>query len=353
MKYKILLLIFSITILPIAVSAGKTKTQVPATVTKSPALKASPLNTPKSAVPIAKDTTTLTEDQILNTGPMVILTASQENGSTTVEYNDSLTLEWVSENVDSCTNPYVAKEPNYTKPLTTLLSDEVTIEKATTTQTFFINCKQNSGIFVTSSILVFVEKESLPTVILTADEVEKNIDIEYGSSTTLLWESTNTSTSSCLFSSSFATETSFLDKEQIFVMPYGQMSSGNLVESKLFIVSCKNTSGVATSSVLVNVSSLDKTPNIELKDNRKTSRCIDIRNNIRYGSNDNNTGNEVTKLQTFLNEAGLYKNKPTGFDGKGTILAVTFFQKQEKMIQTGFVGPLTRAKIKQVSCKDS
>ena len=72
---------------------------------------------------------------------------------------------------------------------------------------------------------------------------------------------------------------------------------------------------------------------------------------IRYRSNDATTGGQVSDLQDFLAVSGYLDSDPTGFAGALTIKAVKAFQNANGINPSGFVGPITRAKIKGLSCK--
>ncbi len=72
----------------------------------------------------------------------------------------------------------------------------------------------------------------------------------------------------------------------------------------------------------------------------------------RTQSTDANTGGQVTDLQTFLKDQGFMDQivTTTGRYGSMTAKAVKAFQVKYNLSQTGATGPLTRAKIKAVSC---
>jgi peptidoglycan hydrolase-like protein with peptidoglycan-binding domain len=80
------------------------------------------------------------------------------------------------------------------------------------------------------------------------------------------------------------------------------------------------------------------------------SACVDIPVRIQYLSKDTNTTKYVTLLQDFLHDNNYLTSNATGFFGSGTLKAVKAFQKANGLTQTGSLGPLTRAKIKAVSC---
>ncbi len=58
-----------------------------------------------------------------------------------------------------------------------------------------------------------------------------------------------------------------------------------------------------------------------------------------------NSGPDVAYLQTFLNQRGLLGLAPTGYFGLMTADAVMKYQKANGLPVSGFVGPLTRAKL--------
>lgn len=81
-----------------------------------------------------------------------------------------------------------------------------------------------------------------------------------------------------------------------------------------------------------------------------TSNCINFYNNLKYRSTDANSNNEVSKLQEILQEKGYLSAGPTGYFGKLTLSGVKSFQSSYGLDQTGYVGTLTRAKLKEISC---
>ncbi len=81
-----------------------------------------------------------------------------------------------------------------------------------------------------------------------------------------------------------------------------------------------------------------------------TSACITLTKDIRYRSKDATTNGEVSLLQDFLNTQGVFNQESTGYAGLLTIKAIKDFQSKYGISPTGFVGPLTRAKVKEVSC---
>ena len=82
--------------------------------------------------------------------------------------------------------------------------------------------------------------------------------------------------------------------------------------------------------------------------------CLDLPTNLSRGSaDDRGKVDSVIKLQTFLYPQYLTE-PPTGYFGVLTEAAVVKFQKENKISPAeGFVGALTRAKIKELSCGGS
>lgn len=79
--------------------------------------------------------------------------------------------------------------------------------------------------------------------------------------------------------------------------------------------------------------------------------CVTINSSLKYSDRDTSAnGNAVTLLQSFLNKNGFLPTEPTGFFGELTLIGVKAFQAVNGIDATGFVGPITRAKIKNVDC---
>ena len=78
--------------------------------------------------------------------------------------------------------------------------------------------------------------------------------------------------------------------------------------------------------------------------------CIMLTTNLRYRMEEWTTGGQISLLQDFLKTRGLFKQKSNGFFGVTTLQAVNKFQESVGLSSTGFVGPLTRGKIKEQTC---
>jgi hypothetical protein len=81
------------------------------------------------------------------------------------------------------------------------------------------------------------------------------------------------------------------------------------------------------------------------------SSCLNLVNNLRYRSRDIYTNGEVSDLQDFLQSRRYLKSEPTGYFGLLTLQAVKDFQRDSSITPiAGFVGSVTRAKIKSLTC---
>ncbi|MDB5259155.1 MAG: peptidase [Candidatus Taylorbacteria bacterium] len=77
--------------------------------------------------------------------------------------------------------------------------------------------------------------------------------------------------------------------------------------------------------------------------------CAVISANLRYGARDT-TDSSVSTLQDFLNSRGYLSSQPSGFFGQKTFAAVRAFQLANNISASGYVGPVTRAKIRDIDC---
>jgi competence protein ComEC len=80
--------------------------------------------------------------------------------------------------------------------------------------------------------------------------------------------------------------------------------------------------------------------------------CVDLQKNKRYGDFDLKS-NEISILQNFLIQKQYLKATSTGYFGKNTLDAVKKFQKDSRLLSSGFVGPQTRAEIKKITCLEN
>lgn len=74
--------------------------------------------------------------------------------------------------------------------------------------------------------------------------------------------------------------------------------------------------------------------------------CTNLTKSLSKGQENS----EVLKLQQFLVDGGYLTVKPNGYFGAVTVTAIKKFQLANGMSPVGSVGPLTRSKLKEVSC---
>lgn len=79
--------------------------------------------------------------------------------------------------------------------------------------------------------------------------------------------------------------------------------------------------------------------------------CIIINKNLSLKSRDTGKSENVANLQYFLNQGKYLVYYPDGYFGTSTLLAVKQFQSDYGISSTGYVGTLTRTKIRSLSCK--
>ncbi|KKW19744.1 MAG: hypothetical protein UY63_C0007G0028, partial [Parcubacteria group bacterium GW2011_GWA2_51_10] len=80
------------------------------------------------------------------------------------------------------------------------------------------------------------------------------------------------------------------------------------------------------------------------------SACVALQYNLKYRMTDARTEGEVSLLQDFLQAEGYLSSQPTGFFGLQTLAAAKKYQANVGLSPTGYVGPLTREKIKDATC---
>ena len=95
----------------------------------------------------------------------------------------------------------------------------------------------------------------------------------------------------------------------------------------------------------------------DVNPNASATICVNLQNDLSRGKSDSQTSGETSILQMFLQSTSTpggntpyLMSDPTGFFGIQTENAVKQFQADRQLLSSGFVGPLTRAKIKALSC---
>ena len=88
----------------------------------------------------------------------------------------------------------------------------------------------------------------------------------------------------------------------------------------------------------------------DVNPNTASLSCVTISHNLSYRSRDTSTGGDVSTLQDFLQSKGYLNSEPTGYFGLITLQATKNFQLASGILNSGYVGPITRAKIATLTC---
>jgi len=103
--------------------------------------------------------------------------------------------------------------------------------------------------------------------------------------------------------------------------------------------------GILSIITLIIVPSLASATVADIDPAGQTEPCVSLQNNLRYKTKDALTNGEVSTLQDFLQEQDFLSSEPTGYFGLLTLKAVKSFQSANEIVPTGYVGPMTRARI--------
>lgn len=110
-----------------------------------------------------------------------------------------------------------------------------------------------------------------------------------------------------------------------------------------------STSNYSEEELVALISKLQKQL-VEVRKNKVQCVLADVDLSIGDGEGDG-MKEYVKGLQNFLKEKGYLKSDATGYFGKLTRSAVTSFQKESGLEQTGEINASTRASIKNLKCK--
>ena len=159
----------------------------------------------------------------------------------------------------------------------------------------------------------------------------------------------------------------------IYVTATNGLGTGSIYKDTTYSISCSGPGGSVTRSITVKVvrpsSATNSSATITVSPSPYTSAqsgessgqqgdtgtserssCVDLQNNMRYGATDAQTGGEISALQGFLNGKGYLASAPTGYFGRMTVAAVQKLQAEYVLVTSGYVGPMTREKIKTETC---
>ena len=127
-----------------------------------------------------------------------------------------------------------------------------------------------------------------------------------------------------------------------------------------YTMTCTGTGGSVSQSVTITVTpsrntvsqvanvltALDQiTGGVAKTDQKQTAFSYTWNRNLQLGSP---YASDVSALQTALTQEGVFSNEITGGFYSKTFTAVKLFQKKYSINATGFVGPLTRAKLNEL-----
>lgn len=160
--------------------------------------------------------------------PTADIKANGSDGPISIWWNTASTISWSSSNASSCS----VSPPGWGGT-----SGSQSTGNLTSSQTYTLSCSGPGG-SVSDSVTVNVG--SPPTADIKANGSNGPISIEYGTSATISWTSSNVS--SCSVSPPGWTGTS------------GSQSTGSLTSSQTYSLSCSAPGGSASDSVAVNIS---------------------------------------------------------------------------------------------------
>ena len=204
--------------------------------------------------------------------PTVDIKANGSDGPIVIDYNTSAELTWVSENADSCyaTGAWSGDKSLSGSEFTNIL---------TSSRTYTIICSGIGG-SVSDSVTVNVEQPLVPTVDIKANGSDGPITIDYNTSAELTWMSENAD--SCYAYNDWTGEKPISGAE----------STGSLISSKTYTISCSGTSGYAQDSVTVAVNAqLNNPPVANAGLDKETYETESI---VLQGSGTDPDGDEIT-----------------------------------------------------------
>ena len=100
--------------------------------------------------------------------------------------------------------------------------------------------------------------------------------------------------------------------------------------------------------VLIFILSILVLPSVTFADSYR--ECLDFNNGLHIGSRDFIKNGEVSRLQDFLISQGFLRSSITGYYGSQTSQAIKDFQRTNGFSVVGNLGPLTRGRIKHLTC---
>jgi len=294
-------------------------------------------------------------------GPSMISVELMANGAptqATMPFGSAPTLSWEAPGASNCTGsqsgaPSVdlwtgSLGASGSKQMTNLTKDTL----------FNIICEDGAGTTVTDSVMVYLKSFVRPSVasvtskepggfffpgttayvvgqgfLPTDNVVNVSTMIGYGASTTA--------------SSVDSLTMSFIIPDDVPIGSYNfWVNNWNGISNfKPITISAPGTTAPPTTPTTP-ISPSPTTPTSPTE-----STCVTLPISLKYTSRDSSTNGGVSILQTFLAGKGYLNSEATGYFGGMTLAAVKQFQGANGIEQTGYVGPLTRGKIQELTCK--
>lgn len=285
-------------------------------------------------------------------------------------YGSSPTLTWATTDISSCTASQSSSAAIVGWNGSVGTSGTLKVPNLTNDTTFTLICKNSSQtVTVSDSVRVpigFLVKPSVSGI------VSKEIGGKIFSGTTVFVEGkgflltdNKANIGSLLSYPDASLDLSSVDgKNATFTVPYLKPGTYNfwlsnwngISELRPITISATSTptESPAPSSVQPPSATILTTPTAVIAPTvpvQSALSCTSLARDLKYQSRDANTAGSVSLLQLFLQKNGTLNSEPTGYFGAMTLAAVKKFQIDNLISSTGFVGPLTRAKIQTLSCR--
>jgi hypothetical protein len=115
-------------------------------------------------------------------------------------------------------------------------------------------------------------------------------------------------------------------------------------------ISVLQSAGIITQAQATQLTNLISVPTPTDTVTGNISSCVNLKNNMSYGTRDVSVNGEVTVLQDFLESNNYLSTSLTGFYGFMTVNAVKAFQSANNISPVGNAGSITRAEIASLTC---
>src|SRR3989344_1674786 len=305
--------------------------------------------------------TVVTTPAITTSAPTATLTANP----TSITAGQSSMLTWTSSNATSCDTSYI---PGGRAGAATSDSTGLRVTPTVTT-TYEVFCTNSAGQSTRGGVTVNITTTPIPppgdvACVINSMTASPSTVLSGGSST-VSW---NTSGCDSVYIGILG-----YPKETVIAIgsrAYASITSQKNIELQVRkrVTSGPNEGMVNDTfrMVTINVGSVQVGNVLSALDNRAVAQntapsptavstnvaCPELSQGLGFKSWDKNIGGvDVTALQSFLASQNLLNVSPTGYFGPLTLRAVQSFQRGNGLIADGYVGPATRAKIKEVACR--